>query len=145
MSVEQKVKQIIVEQLGVDEAQVDNTASFVDDQTQIASGIFLPLLATGDAWTFAVWPRMPKRRAVGSISMRETLSQAASARSRRRAGTIGRVVMRRIVPRRPVPRRVPGQRTPGAMWYSMAYTTTPVTETYSQIGSVARAMRRWAG
>jgi acyl carrier protein len=31
MSVEQKVKQIIVEQLGVDEAQVDNTASFIDD------------------------------------------------------------------------------------------------------------------
>ncbi|MBN9663019.1 MAG: acyl carrier protein [Paludibaculum sp.] len=31
MSVEAKVKQIIVEQLGVDEAQVDSTASFVDD------------------------------------------------------------------------------------------------------------------
>jgi acyl carrier protein len=31
MSVDQKVKQIIVEQLGVDENQVDNTASFVDD------------------------------------------------------------------------------------------------------------------
>lgn len=31
MSVEQKVKQIIVEQLGVDENQVDNTASFVED------------------------------------------------------------------------------------------------------------------
>lgn len=31
MSVEQKVKQIIVEQLGVDENQVDSTASFVDD------------------------------------------------------------------------------------------------------------------
>jgi acyl carrier protein len=31
MSVEQKVKQIIVEQLGVDESQVDLTASFVDD------------------------------------------------------------------------------------------------------------------
>jgi acyl carrier protein len=31
MSVEEKVKQIIVEQLGVDEAQVDATASFVDD------------------------------------------------------------------------------------------------------------------
>ena len=30
-SVEQKVKQIIVEQLGVDEAQVDQGASFVDD------------------------------------------------------------------------------------------------------------------
>jgi acyl carrier protein len=30
-AVEQKVKQIIVEQLGVDEAQVDNNASFVDD------------------------------------------------------------------------------------------------------------------
>ena len=31
MSVEQKFKQIIVEQLGVDEAQVDPTASYVDD------------------------------------------------------------------------------------------------------------------
>ncbi|HZS52157.1 MAG TPA: acyl carrier protein [Bryobacterales bacterium] len=31
MSVEEKVKQIIVEQLGVDEAQVDGAASFVDD------------------------------------------------------------------------------------------------------------------
>jgi acyl carrier protein len=31
MSVEAKVKQIIVEQLGVDEAQVDAAASFVDD------------------------------------------------------------------------------------------------------------------
>jgi acyl carrier protein len=31
MSVEAKVKQIIVEQLGVDEAQVDAGASFVDD------------------------------------------------------------------------------------------------------------------
>ncbi len=31
MSVEQRVKQIIVEQLGVDEGQVDNSASFVDD------------------------------------------------------------------------------------------------------------------
>jgi acyl carrier protein len=31
MSVEQKVKQIIVEQLGVDEGQVDGGASFVDD------------------------------------------------------------------------------------------------------------------
>lgn len=29
--VEQKVKTIIVEQLGVDEAQVDGTAAFVDD------------------------------------------------------------------------------------------------------------------
>jgi acyl carrier protein len=31
MSVEQTVKQIIVEQLGVDESQVDPSASFVDD------------------------------------------------------------------------------------------------------------------
>jgi acyl carrier protein len=31
MAVEQKVKQIIVEQLSVDEAQVDGSASFVDD------------------------------------------------------------------------------------------------------------------
>jgi acyl carrier protein len=31
MAIEQKVKSIIVEQLGVDEAQVDGTASFVDD------------------------------------------------------------------------------------------------------------------
>jgi acyl carrier protein len=31
MAVDQKVKQIIVEQLGVDEAQVESDASFVDD------------------------------------------------------------------------------------------------------------------
>ena len=31
MSVEQKVKQIIVDQLGVDEAQVEDAASFVED------------------------------------------------------------------------------------------------------------------
>ena len=31
MSVEQKVKQIIVEQLGVDEAEVTPNASFIDD------------------------------------------------------------------------------------------------------------------
>jgi acyl carrier protein len=31
MSIEEKVKQIIVEQLGVDESQVDPSASFVDD------------------------------------------------------------------------------------------------------------------
>ena len=31
MSVEPKVKQIIVEQLGMDDAQVDSNASFVDD------------------------------------------------------------------------------------------------------------------
>jgi acyl carrier protein len=31
MSVEQKVKNIIVEQLSVDEAQVEDNASFVDD------------------------------------------------------------------------------------------------------------------
>ncbi len=31
MSVEERVKQIIVEQLGVDESQVDGGASFVDD------------------------------------------------------------------------------------------------------------------
>jgi len=31
MSVSEKVKQIIVEQLGVDEAEVTDTASFVDD------------------------------------------------------------------------------------------------------------------
>jgi acyl carrier protein len=31
MSVAEKVKQIIVEQLGVDESQVDANASFVDD------------------------------------------------------------------------------------------------------------------
>ena len=30
-SIEEKVKEIIVEQLGVDESQVDPTASFVDD------------------------------------------------------------------------------------------------------------------
>jgi len=31
MSIEERVKQIIVEQLGVDESQVDGAASFVED------------------------------------------------------------------------------------------------------------------
>lgn len=31
MSVEQRVKEIIVDQLGVDEKQVNGTASFIDD------------------------------------------------------------------------------------------------------------------
>ena len=36
-SVEERVKQIIVEQLGVDEAEVTPTASFVDDLEPIRS------------------------------------------------------------------------------------------------------------
>jgi len=36
-SVEERVKQIIVEQLGVDEAEVTPTASFVDDLAPIRS------------------------------------------------------------------------------------------------------------
>ena len=42
MAVEQKVKQIIVEQLGVDENQVDNSASFVDD--------LAPIRSTSSSW-----------------------------------------------------------------------------------------------
>jgi hypothetical protein len=32
----------------------------------------------------------------------------------------------------------------GLRWYSTTYTTTPVTETYSQIGNVQWARRLWA-
>jgi len=48
--VEQKVKQIIVEQLGVDESQVDNKASFVDDLGADSLDIVELVMATvGDA------------------------------------------------------------------------------------------------
>ena len=50
MSVEVKVKQIIVEQLGVDEAQVDSTASFVDDLGADALDIVELVMAFEDAF-----------------------------------------------------------------------------------------------
>jgi acyl carrier protein len=50
MSVEAKVKQIIVEQLGVDEAQVDSTASFVDDLGADSLDIVELVMAFEDAF-----------------------------------------------------------------------------------------------
>jgi acyl carrier protein len=50
MSVEVKVKQIIVEQLGVDEAQVDSTASFVDDLGADSLDIVELVMAFEDAF-----------------------------------------------------------------------------------------------
>ncbi|MBA3975966.1 MAG: acyl carrier protein [Candidatus Solibacter sp.] len=50
MSVEAKVKQIIVEQLGVDEAQVDATASFVDDLGADSLDIVELVMAFEDAF-----------------------------------------------------------------------------------------------
>ncbi|MBE0659180.1 MAG: acyl carrier protein [Bryobacteraceae bacterium] len=50
MSVEAKVKQIIVEQLGVDEAQVDGTASFVDDLGADSLDIVELVMAFEDAF-----------------------------------------------------------------------------------------------
>ena len=58
MSVEQKVKQIIVEQLGVDEAQVDPTASFVDD----LGADSLDIVELVMAFRGSVRPRHPRRR-----------------------------------------------------------------------------------
>ena len=50
MSVEAKVKQIIVEQLGVGEAQVDSTASFVDDLGADSLDIVELVMAFEDAF-----------------------------------------------------------------------------------------------
>ena len=50
MSVDQKVKQIIVEQLGVDEGQVDGTASFVDDLGADSLDIVEPVMAFEEAF-----------------------------------------------------------------------------------------------
>ena len=50
MSVEAKIKQIIVEQLGVDEAQVDSTASFVDDLGADSLDIVELVMAFEDAF-----------------------------------------------------------------------------------------------
>ena len=50
MTVEQKVKQIIVEQHGVDEAQVDNSASFVDDLGADSLDIFELVMAFEEAF-----------------------------------------------------------------------------------------------
>jgi len=50
MSVEAKVKQIIVEQLGVDEAQVDSTASFVAALGPDSLDIDALLMALADAF-----------------------------------------------------------------------------------------------
>ena len=50
MSVEQKVKQIIVEQLGVDEAQVDQSASFVDDLGAVSLDIVELVMAFEEAF-----------------------------------------------------------------------------------------------
>ncbi len=52
--VEQKVKQIIVEQLGVDEAQVDKTASFVDDLGADSLDIVELVMAFEEAFSMEV-------------------------------------------------------------------------------------------
>lgn len=54
MSVEAKVKQIIVEQLGVDEAQVDSTASFVDDLGADSLDIVELVMAFEDAFDLEI-------------------------------------------------------------------------------------------
>ncbi len=53
-SVEEKVKQIIVEQLGVDEAEVTPTASFVDDLGADSLDIVELLMALEEAFEFDI-------------------------------------------------------------------------------------------
>ena len=63
MSVAQKVKQIIVEQLGVEEAQVDDTASFVDDLGADSLDI-VELVMASKKHSISIFPmKMPKRSA----------------------------------------------------------------------------------
>ena len=57
MSVAQRVKQIIVEQLGVDENQVDDSASFVDDWALIR-------------WILSNWSWLLKKRSISTFPMR---------------------------------------------------------------------------
>ena len=61
MSVEQKVKQIIVEQLGVDESQVDSNASFVDDLGADSLDIVELVMAFEEAFDLEIPTRMPRR------------------------------------------------------------------------------------
>ncbi len=54
MAVEQKVKQIIVEQLGVDESQVDNSASFVEDLGAVSLDIVELVMAFEEAFEIEI-------------------------------------------------------------------------------------------
>jgi len=60
-AVEQKVKQIIVEQLGVDESQVDNKASFVDDLGADSLDIVELVMAFEEAFELESPTKMPKK------------------------------------------------------------------------------------
>ncbi len=59
--VEQKVKQIIVEQLGVDESQVDNKASFVDDLGADSLDIVELVMAFEEALNWRSRTKTPRR------------------------------------------------------------------------------------
>jgi len=61
MAVEQKVKQIIVEQLGVDESQVDSNASFVDDLGADSLDIVELVMAFEEPSSWKSRTKMPRR------------------------------------------------------------------------------------
>jgi acyl carrier protein len=62
MAVADKVKEIIVEQLGVDESQVDDNASFVDDLGPIPDIVEL-VMAFEEAFDMDILTKMPRRSA----------------------------------------------------------------------------------
>jgi len=83
MSVEQKVKQIIVEQLGVDEAQVDPTASFVDDLGADSLDIVELVMAFEEAFDLDIPDEDAEKIATvkDAVTARIEASSVASTRS----------------------------------------------------------------
>src|SRR5579862_122044 len=86
MSVEQRVKQIIVEQLGVDEAQVDNTASFVDDLGADSLDIVELVMAFEEAFDIDI----PDEDAEKIATVKDAIDYIENKNEKSKTGVIGR-------------------------------------------------------
>jgi acyl carrier protein len=81
MSIDQKVKQIIVEQLGVDEAQVDDSASFVDDLGADSLDIVELVMAFEEAFDIDIPDEDAEK--ISTVKVWAWCRPSASARRRR--------------------------------------------------------------
>ena len=103
-AVEQKVKQIIVEQLGVDESQVDNKASFVCDDLG-ADSLDIVELVYGLRRSASSWrspTKTPKRSGTASAMPSPTSKTRKSSRSGRHPRVCA-VRRNKLQPRHPDP------------------------------------------
>src|SRR5271154_367694 len=91
MSVEQRVKQIIVEQLGVDESQVDNTASFVDDLGADSLDIVELVMAFEEAFDIDI----PDEDAEKIATVKDAIDYIENKKKKK--GRVERDVARRVV------------------------------------------------